>query len=37
MTYARVNFQIGDRGGQAMLKRIDNQWHMVVEQPTWIE
>jgi hypothetical protein len=37
LTYARVSFRIGYRGGQAMFKRTGNQWQLVVEQPTWIE
>lgn len=37
LTYARVSFQLGYRGGQAMFKRTGKQWQLVVEQPTWIE
>jgi hypothetical protein len=37
LTYARVSFRLGYRGGQAMFKRTGKQWQLVVEQPTWIE
>lgn len=37
LTYARVSFRMVYEGGEAILKRTNNQWAIVLVQRTWIE